>query len=277
MSPEGCFYIPFLRFWDSADSDQSYGGFLMNQVPIVHATEMLARAFGVVAASVRRQSSGSEDVTARFDVVDVAGRQWRLEAAPARRQAGHDAWPPGATRWGRHWMLSEVPAAQDGQGGATPPQPDRVEPAPSCRPHAWECADGRALERVGSWLAQPAGLPTATDIPGQAFVDTWLSNRQQIATMHARAEALHDALARHASVVGPTPAGGAASRVCNEAYRHQRVLRHLVETQQLLLGPQAAVHPVAVRRQALRRLNGLLESERARLLQEDTLWQAGAG
>ena len=50
-----------------------------------------------------------------------------------------------------------------------------------------------------------------------------------------------------------------------------------METQQLLLGPQAAVHPVAVRRQALRRLNGLLESERARLLQEDTLWQAGAG
>ncbi|KIP87235.1 hypothetical protein SN15_02615 [Stenotrophomonas maltophilia] len=105
----------------------------------------------------------------------------------------------------------------------------------------------------------------------------WLSNRQHIATMHARAEALHDALARHASVSGQAPAGGAASRICNEAYRHQRVLRHLVETQQLLLGPQAAVHPVAVRRDALRRLNGLLESERARLLQEDTLWQAGAG
>ena len=105
----------------------------------------------------------------------------------------------------------------------------------------------------------------------------WLSNRQHIATMHARAEALHDALARHASVSGQAPAGGAASGTCNEAYPHQRVLRHLVETQQLLLGPQAAVHPVAVRREALRRLNGLLESERARLLQEDTLWQAGAG
>jgi hypothetical protein len=248
----------------------------MNQVPIVHATEMLARAFGVVAASVRRQSSDGEGVTARFDVVDDAGRQWRLEAAPVRRQAGH-AWPLGATRWGRHWVLKEVLAGQDGLGDATPPQPDRVEPAHSCIPHAWECADGRALERVGSWLAQPAGLPTATDIPGQAFVDMWLRNRQHIATMHARAEALHDALARHASALDQAAAGAATSRVCNEAYRHQRVLRHLVETQQLLLGPQAAVHPVAARRDALRRLNALLESERARMDQRDSLWRADAG
>lgn len=249
----------------------------MNQVPIVHATEMLARAFGVVAASVRRQSNENDGVTARFDVVDDAGRQWRLEAAPLRRQAGHHARPPGATRWGRHWVLREVLAAQDGPGDATPPQPLLVEPAPPCIPDAWECADGRALERVGSWLAQPAGLPAATDIMGQAFVDMWLGNRQHIATMHARAEALHDALARHASTLEQAPAGGAASQACNEAYRHQRVLRYLVETQQLLLGPQAAGHPVAARRDALRRLNALLETERARSVQGDTLWWAGAG
>lgn len=277
MSPAGCFYVPLLRFWDSADSDQSYGGFLMNQVPIVHATEMLARAFGVVAASVRRQSSESEGVMARFDVVDDAGRRWQLEAASLRRQAGR-ARVPGATRWGLHWVLREVLSARQPPRDATRPQPaGPVEPALPCIPHAWACADGRALERVGSWLAQPAGLPTATDILGQAFVDMWLRNRQHIATMHARAEALHDALGRHASALDQAPARSASPGVCNEAYRHQRVLRHLVETQQLLFGQQAAAHPVAVRRDALRRLDTLLDAERARGGQGNTFWRAGAG
>ena len=248
----------------------------MNQVPIVHATEMLTHAFGVLVASLRRLPREAGDAMTRFDVTDDAGRQWRLEAAPDRRRPD-PSWAPCAIRWGRHWVLSEVsPQLGDGDVG----QPELHKPAPgsAATPPGWECADGRALERVGSWLAQPAGLPTATDILGQAFVDTWLRNRQHIATMHARAEALHDALGRHASAPGQEAAAGSISMpVCNEAYRHQRVLRHLVDSQQLLLGRQAAAHPVALRRDALRRLDGLLDAERARLAQGDIFSRAGAG
>lgn len=128
---------------------------------------------------------------------------------------------------------------------------------------------------MGSWLAQPAGLPAATDILGQGFVETWLRNRVHIAAMHACAEAMHDALAYHASPTGQALAGALPPGVGNEAYRHQRVLRHLVESQHLLLGCQARAYPVAVRRDALRRLNALLDAERARRAIAGTLWRAG--
>jgi len=246
----------------------------MNQVPIVHATEMLTSAFGVVAASVRRQPSHGEGGAARFEVIDDAGQHWWLDVSRDGRQP-EPTRAPGASRWGRYWVLREVAAHQDAEGEAAPSAPDLLEPVRACVPPGWSYTDGRVLERVGSWLAQPAGLPTATDILGQSFVDTWLRNRQHIASMHARAEALHDALGRHASVPGKAAGDSAASPVCNEAYRHQRVLRHLVESQQLLLGRQAAGHPVALRRDALRRLTALLDAVQAREMLPDTLWRAG--
>lgn len=136
------------------------------------------------------------------------------------------------------------------------------------------CADGRALERVGSWLAQPAGLPAATDILGQCFVDAWVRNRGQIAIFHARAERMHDALDQHAT--SETDAGVRQGGRTGTAWQqHQRVLHGLVECQQMLLGPQAAAHPVAQRKQALRRLASLLTVEKDGNRQQDDWSRAG--
>lgn len=248
----------------------------MNQVPIVHATELLAHTFGIVAASVKRRLPADDRSTARFEVTDVAGRQWWLESVLLRSQRAmrYQQDPPrSAIRWGRYWVLTEAIAGED--DGTARHGRRRAGAAPDCTQPGWDCADGRALERVGSWLAQPAGLPAATDILGQCFVETWLRNRVHIAAMHTHAEAMHDALARHASPAGQAVAGALPAGAGNEAYRHQRVLRHLVESQHLLLGCQARGYPVAVRRDALRRLNALLDAERARGAIAGTLWRAG--
>ncbi|GAB3046673.1 hypothetical protein [Stenotrophomonas tumulicola] len=134
------------------------------------------------------------------------------------------------------------------------------------------CIDGRALERVGSWLAQPAGLPVATDILGQCFVDAWTRHRSQIATFHARAERMHDALDPQRNRKADVQR---AVRICAAWQHHQRILRGLVECQQLLLGPQAAAHPVARRKQALRWLASLLTPEKDGSRQHDDWLRTG--
>lgn len=236
----------------------------MTPVPLILITELLATAFGIHATQVTPRAPAGGDVPSGFDIIDDDGNGWLLEVstsppAPLR----HDEEPLGpqarhARRWAQYWRL--VPGRPS--HAATAPRPLRMT---SCNRQAWTCADGRALERVGSWLAQPAGLPTATDILGQCFIETWRRHRDLLSVMHAQAEALHDGLVCHAadSAEAVHERSWAAS-TRPEAYRHQRVLRHLVETQECLLGPQAARFSPVQRRAALRRLDALLEAERAR-------------
>lgn len=220
----------------------------MNKVPIVHVTEVLAQAFGIITVSVRRLPAEFAVPASAFDVVDSGGRQWRLHARRVASATRNGL--ASAHRWGLQWTLQ---ACTHGLQDDLP---------------TIACADGILLERVGCWLQQPAGLPAATDIPGQGFLDAWHGHRERIAGWHARAEALHDALERHA--VEPADGSvdvqgcGVPCRQPHPArtawHRHRGFLQQLVECQALLLGAQAATTPASVRLQALRRLFDALEA-----------------
>lgn len=246
----------------------------MTPVPAIRVTEMLASAFGIHACKVTRREVAGTDARLRFDIRDVQDRCWTLEVSPAARgglPAEDATMSQGRTalRWGRCWRVAEV--LSPGQ------EPLQATPAVPARP-AWTCADGRALERVGSWLAQPAGLPPASDILGQCFLDTWRRHRALFSVMHAQAEALHDGLDHHLPMGpsdGPEGQGAWAPFKQPEAYRHQRVLRQLVEAQECLLGPQAARFSTGQRRAALRRLYTLLEVEQSLQQGERQVSRAG--
>lgn len=259
------------KVWDSGVSDQSDGGSSMSKVHVVHATEVLLQAFGVVTASVRLAAVTRDACVSVFHVVDAQGGRWRLDVSrKAQRSLPLDAGLPAESRrivqrWGRYWMLVAVhaeplddPAANDGQAD---PEPRR-------------CIDGRALECVGSWLAQPAGLPLPNDILGQCFADLWHLHHPLMARFHARAEQLHDALGPHGQ--GVSVADDAATDGIWSAWlRHRSILRQLVEAQKMLIGPTAVCHPHATRRAALRRLSRLLDAEKARWPADDAYSQAG--
>lgn len=248
----------------------------MTHVPIVHVTEMLAHAFGILANTVVPQTHATGRAVARFFITDREGAGWLLDVSDTRQQPADlpaDGIPCIVRRWGRYWALrpAETVGAAAAPGTLVGDR-DSTVARPLLAPY---CADGRALERVGSWLTQPAGLPAATDILGQCFVEAWVRHRESIAAVHARAEALRDALEHPAAGEvgegewsGPWPVG-------SEAYRHQRILRHLVDSQHVLLGPQAAAFSTPQRRATLRRLRVLLEAVQASEMQPDTLWRAG--
>lgn len=276
VASEGHFDTRFSCVWDSADSDQSDGGSLMTHVPIVHVTEMLAHAFGILANTVVPQPHAPDRAVVRFLITDRDGACWFLDVSDARQRAA-DLPAEGiqcvARRWGRYWAVLPAETA----GAAAAPGAWVADPASAvARPRlVLNCADGRALERVGSWLTQPAGLPVATDILGQCFVEAWARHREGIAAVHARVEAVRDALGHPAaSEVGEGERAGQWP-IGSEAYRHQRVLRHLVDSQHILLGPQAAAFPMPQRRATLRRLTALLEAVQAKEILPDTLWRAG--
>lgn len=117
--------------------------------------------------------------------------------------------------------------------------------------------DGRAMERVGSWLHQPAGLPMARDILGQYFMEVWLDNRERILKLHQHAEGLHDACDGECG----EQLGHAGVAQVGEWHRLRHVLQHLVECQRVLLGSQAQATPVALRRRALKRMRALLADD----------------
>lgn len=228
----------------------------MKKVPVVLVTDVLAQAFGLVTVTLLPAPMTAAISARAFEVVDEDGVRWRLEVRPASPAAGQGA-PLQATRRGLRWTL--VPQASRCE--------DRVRVVAPGRPTAGAgiaagvpCVDGRALERVGSWLQQPAGLPRATDILGQCFVTTWLRNRECIARLHARAERLYDGFG------GPCGAPGADGAALHAhpdwaEWRHcRRLLQQLVDCQQQVLGPAARDIPTVTRRQALRRLDALLDA-----------------
>ena len=246
----------------------------MTPVPLIHITEMLASAFGIHASKVAPRQGACGELTYRYDITDDRGKRWLLEvcspppavAPPADGAAASRG--RSAVRWGRHWRVLPLDvSAVGGQGAPAPASQRRL---------AWSCADGRALERVGSWLAQPAGLPTATDILGQCFVDTLRRHRDLLAAMHAQAEALHDRFACHPEDGDDTDDSVTLrATVGPEAYRHQRVLRHLVQTQECLLGPQAARFLTVQRWAALRELARLLDAEREWQRAQQAVYRVG--
>lgn len=258
--------------WDSWVSAPSDGESPMNQVPIVRVTELLAQAFGLIVVAVCRHPVTAGAAVAGFTVTDREGAGWllRVSTSASEQRSRHVV-----HRWGCYWTLDPIVA----KGARTVAVPavssGHARVGIARKPPAWNCADGRALERVGSWLAQPAGLPPATDILGQCFMDVWNQHRPHIAAMHARAESLHDALERHPTGSGNVLTDGASDSPANEGFRHQRVLRHLVSSQQILLGHQASAYPMRRRREVLRSLVALLEAERARQGGPDTWWRAG--
>ncbi|NIJ70713.1 hypothetical protein [Xanthomonas sp. 60] len=246
----------------------------MTPVPLIHITEILASAFGIYASKLAPRPSACGELACRCDVTDDRGGRWLLEVSSSPPAVALPTEGPSASRarstvrWGRHWWVVPLDVA---------PMPGQGMPAPMPRPRvAWSCADGRALERVGSWLAQPAGLPTATDILGQCFVDTLHRHRDLLAVMHAQAEALHDGLAWHPVAAADNP-GDVAWRESlePETYRHQHVLRRLVQTQERLLGPQSARFSTVQRWAALRELARLLDAERESQRTRQAVYRVG--
>ena len=237
----------------------------MTPVPLIHITEILASAFGIYASKLAPRPSACGELACRCDVTDDRGGRWLLEVSSSPPAVALPTEGPSASRarstvrWGRHWWVVPLDAASV-KGQRPPPRARRQR-------SVWTCADGRALERVGSWLAQPAGLPTATDILGACFVETLRRHRDLLAVMHAQAEALHDGLAWHPVDAVDADADAdedvaSSARLEPEAHRHQRVLRRLVQTQERLLGPQSARFSTVQRWAALRQLARLLDAER---------------
>ena len=244
---------------------------------MLHVTELMASEFGLITAAVRLIPATGVASAQAFLVTDVDGGQWRLESCRShpqvigkRRNIVRSHPTRGrrvVQRWGLQWTLIARRAAS---GEGTVRYPPGMPAAPR-----WKRpgdggrvpADGHAgvlpwlddpvLERVGSWLQQPAGLPMARDILGQCFMEAWLENRERIVQLHRRAESLHDACDGEC---GEQPGRAGVAQV-EEWHRLRRVLRHLVECQRVLLGPQAQVTPVALRRRALQRMRALLADD----------------
>lgn len=241
------------------DSAQSDGRPPMNQVPIVRVTEMLLSTFGIAATRVKPRRNDGGNVPWRFDVTDDACRSWQLTVS-CRPPAGLPRSARHVHHRGRHWTLVPEPGGDQRpveilrSPGSSGEQVQHT--APACTAPS---ADSRALERVGSWLAQPAGLPTATDIPGQSFVQLWARHRSLIGRIHLQAERRHDARCRDPGAQ-PLPCGEGIDAPAAALH----LLRVLVDCQATVLGPQAAVYPIALRRACLRRLQHLLEAESAR-------------
>lgn len=260
----------------------------MKSIPIVRVTELLATAYGIFVSEVvtERAAGASEFALATYRVRDVQGRAWRLSASGAAMAAatGHTAGT--VCRWGLQWRVRREACSRQ-----------ESPPAPMCLASSVSNRESGVLERVGSWLHQPAGLPPAFDIPGQAFVTLWHTHRPEIAALHSRAEARHDALCcalrpafsgdRHTDVavpiqsdgalhlrdwdvllLPPTPQGALGVDAAPEASGAQRVawtddgcvLRALVDAASHLLGGTALAYSRAARRHALRQVRAVLET-----------------
>ncbi len=252
----------------------------MKQVPILHVTELMASEFGVITATVWALPATGGARAQAFLVTDIDGGQWRLESCSVRQR------PPAnqrsmarlpaydgrgvVRRWGRRWTLVVVRGGASGPGVVRhPSSASAVRQAQQTVGGTHPSTDGGAgmprvpqaedpvLERVGSWLQQPAGLPMVRDILGQCFMEAWLANRERILHLHRHAERLHDALGGECG----ERTDDAEAAVAGEWHRLRRVLRQLADCQLVLIGPRAQVTPVASRRQALRRMQALLADD----------------
>ncbi len=255
----------------------------MKQVPMLHVTEVMASEFGVITATVWPLPATGVAPAQAFLVTDVDGGQWRLESCSVRQRAGRQrnmARSPARAgrgvvrRWGRQWTLIVVRSGASAQHAASSPSAmpaERQLELPVDGAHLSTgggagmsrvtLVEDPVLERVGSWLQQPAGLPMARDILGQCFMEAWLENRERIMYLHRHAERLHDALGGECG----ERAGDAEAAEVGEWHRLCHVLRQLADCQLVLIGSQAQVTPVALRRRALGRMLALLAGDAMRL------------
>jgi len=228
----------------------------MNPVPVLRITDTLADGYALWARSVAPRPAAGAVSAQTFDVEDHMGRRWCLQVDEGRGQrhdvigtfSGRRRQPQpslrgeySVRRWGLRWTLFAMAVPQ---GDAERAHADAVA-APSI-----SAADSQALDRVGAWLSQPAGLPAARDALGAAFVQAWRESLHRLQPWHAALEQAHDTL-----VAAPvsTPA-------CWNAWLQGRDSLHvLVELQRLLLGPRALSQPLLAREQGLARLQQLLQ------------------
>lgn len=271
----------------------------MKQIPIVRVTELLAQAYGIFAMSVTQTPSEFALHEAAFHVDDGQGTRWRLRAQPAicathalsRDAAGNDTRslnPPRArptlsgqavvVRWNLHWTLfpwGKRVAAQAGtlSTGVADCRHCRIRTqglgcALSAAQDPVEELGIRAMDRVGSWLYQPAGLTTATDIPGQGFTDLLRRHRLWLAMVHARAERLHASrrsdsgnFAQAGGGGGTSPARASAEDTLQSDFA---LMQRLVQLHDVLLPSHGMPrHSQASRVQALRDLERLYAIRRA--------------
>lgn len=227
----------------------------MNPVPVLRITDTLADSYALWARSVASRPTRGAVSAQTFEVEDHLGRHWCLqveEGSGARHDvigtfSGRRRQPQPSLRgeyslrrWGLRWTLFAMaapPAACD-----DPQQADAVLTI--------RTADSLALERVGAWLAQPAGLPAAQDALAQAFVEQWQQAAVAARHWHAALEREHDAVRRD---------GVRSPQQWNTWLRGRDALHELVELQRLLLGPRALLQPRTARELGLQRLQQLLQ------------------
>lgn len=234
----------------------------MKTIPIIRITDMLATSYGILSRAVVPLASSTGVSGQRYRVEGSDGRLWHVclagdSGAPGVAISTDARGVPSPSvvgtyhhRMGGHYWTVYALVSLCGVAGRR--REVALRQALSAGPTFAE--DGRALERIGAWLAQPAALPPPSDGYGQAFMEHWWQARPWIAAWHERAEALHDVLA--ASLAEQACAAGTADWADWQAYRWR--LHELLELQQRLLGAQAAHLPPALRQQGLDRLASLL-------------------
>lgn len=244
----------------------------MKQVPILRITEMLATGYAIHAHRIAACTSAPQMAGRCYGVQDDLGRSWRLYAEDEvlaqdvviGTDVGLVRQPTVSGEYqlrkgGIFWTLFAVKRGVPAPGVQVTAQQQRLSARALIT-----AEDSRALERVGSWLAQPAGLPTAGDPLGQRFLEQWQDARPIIGAWHQRAEALHDGLQQwqgagtESGVARPWLAEALADW---DAYCWQ--LHELLELQQRLLGQAAPQIPSHLRQRGLERFAQLLTTAMA--------------
>ncbi len=256
----------------------------MKAIPIIRVTEMLAQRYALWARSVVHCPPVHADTGCMYQVESTDGRQWCLQVSDeafARNDVlgsllMREPHPslrgePSVCHRDQYWTLFALAQGESRRVPAAGPWPS-AGLGLAASPPRLRAADTRVLDRVGGWIAQPAGLPTATDPLGGAFVQQWQQALAHVKPWHAYAESLHDALQAEMQALGC----GADDPRWLQWEQCCLLLHALQELQLLLLGPRARFQPQAIREQGVQRLAVLLPQLRVAPARSGEAEQAAA-